>query len=187
MAKSAPDPLGDAGGDPDWYGYCLDDSVNGVDPLGLETKGTGIAGSLDGFGGSIGAGAAYVTDDNGDAGLEFYRDYGASSGWGLSGEIFHQRTNAANIDQLEGTSNKAGGKVSIPIGIRPAVGGEAIKGNGYTGKSVSMGGGAGWSPPLETHVKQEKSVIVKNPLSKFGEWYDDQIQKRINERFNSKR
>ena len=27
--------MGDAGGDPDWYGYCLDDPVNGVDPLGL--------------------------------------------------------------------------------------------------------------------------------------------------------
>ena len=32
---TAPDPLGDAGGDPDLYGYCLDDPVNGVDPLGL--------------------------------------------------------------------------------------------------------------------------------------------------------
>jgi RHS repeat-associated protein len=32
---TAPDPLRDAGGDPDWYGYCLDDPVNGVDPLGL--------------------------------------------------------------------------------------------------------------------------------------------------------
>ena len=32
---TAPDPLGDQGGDPDWYGYCLDDPVNGVDPLGL--------------------------------------------------------------------------------------------------------------------------------------------------------
>jgi hypothetical protein len=32
---TAPDPLGDAGGDLDWYGYCLDDPVNGVDPLGL--------------------------------------------------------------------------------------------------------------------------------------------------------
>jgi RHS repeat-associated protein len=29
------DPIGDAGGDPDWYGYCLDDPVNGIDPLGL--------------------------------------------------------------------------------------------------------------------------------------------------------
>ncbi|EGB15029.1 hypothetical protein DND132_1823 [Pseudodesulfovibrio mercurii] len=33
---TAPDPIGDKGGDPDWYGYCLDDPVNGVDPAGLE-------------------------------------------------------------------------------------------------------------------------------------------------------
>jgi RHS repeat-associated protein len=35
---TAPDPIGDRGGDPDWYGYCLDDPVNGVDPLGLASK-----------------------------------------------------------------------------------------------------------------------------------------------------
>lgn len=35
---TAPDPIGDKGGDPDWYGYCLDDPVNGVDPLGLASK-----------------------------------------------------------------------------------------------------------------------------------------------------
>ena len=33
---TAPDPIGDKGGDPDWYGYCLDDPVNAVDVLGLE-------------------------------------------------------------------------------------------------------------------------------------------------------
>ncbi|SOB59839.1 protein of unknown function [Pseudodesulfovibrio profundus] len=32
---TAQDPIGDAGGDNDWYGYCLDDPVNGIDPLGL--------------------------------------------------------------------------------------------------------------------------------------------------------
>jgi len=32
---TAPDPIGDAGGDPDWYGYCLDDSVNAFDANGL--------------------------------------------------------------------------------------------------------------------------------------------------------
>ncbi|MEF2231153.1 MAG: RHS repeat-associated core domain-containing protein [Pseudodesulfovibrio sp.] len=32
---TAPDPMGDAGGDPDWYGYCLDDPVNLSDPFGL--------------------------------------------------------------------------------------------------------------------------------------------------------
>jgi len=35
---TAPDPMGEAGGDPDWYGYCLDDPVNGADPLGLREK-----------------------------------------------------------------------------------------------------------------------------------------------------
>lgn len=33
---TAPDPIGDRGGDPDWYGYCLDDPVNAADPLGLK-------------------------------------------------------------------------------------------------------------------------------------------------------
>jgi uncharacterized protein RhaS with RHS repeats len=32
---TAPDPIGDRGGAPDWYGYCLDDPVNGADPAGL--------------------------------------------------------------------------------------------------------------------------------------------------------
>ena len=32
---TAPDPLGDEGGDPDWYGYCLDDPVNLIDPSGM--------------------------------------------------------------------------------------------------------------------------------------------------------
>ncbi|MGE4194195.1 MAG: RHS repeat-associated core domain-containing protein [Pseudodesulfovibrio sp.] len=32
---TAPDPIGDRGGGLDWYGYCLDDPVNGADPAGL--------------------------------------------------------------------------------------------------------------------------------------------------------
>lgn len=35
---TAPDPMGDAGGDEDWYGYCLDDPVNGVDKIGLMSR-----------------------------------------------------------------------------------------------------------------------------------------------------
>lgn len=31
----APDPIGDRGGDPDWYCYCLDDPVNNEDVTGL--------------------------------------------------------------------------------------------------------------------------------------------------------
>ena len=33
---TAKDPIGMAGGDSDWYGYCLDDPVNGNDPEGLK-------------------------------------------------------------------------------------------------------------------------------------------------------
>lgn len=33
---TALDPLGKKGGDPDWYGYCVDDPVNRVDRWGLE-------------------------------------------------------------------------------------------------------------------------------------------------------
>ncbi|MGE4294005.1 MAG: RHS repeat-associated core domain-containing protein, partial [Desulfovibrio sp.] len=38
---TAKDPIGAAGGDPDWYGYCLDDPVNGRDPEGLFKEGAG--------------------------------------------------------------------------------------------------------------------------------------------------
>ncbi|UZP66323.1 hypothetical protein N1030_11935 [Desulfovibrio mangrovi] len=37
-----PDPLGYVGGDVDVYGYCLDDPVNLVDPLGLEPGSEGV-------------------------------------------------------------------------------------------------------------------------------------------------
>ncbi|MGE4299370.1 MAG: RHS repeat domain-containing protein [Desulfovibrionaceae bacterium] len=42
MAK---DPLGLKGGDPDVYGYCLDDPVNRIDPTGMEWKGLAETGS----------------------------------------------------------------------------------------------------------------------------------------------
>lgn len=42
---TAKDPVGPAGGDPDFYRYCFDDPVNEVDPLGLFVfGGLGIAG-----------------------------------------------------------------------------------------------------------------------------------------------
>ncbi|WP_081650672.1 RHS repeat-associated core domain-containing protein [Paucidesulfovibrio longus] len=37
---TAKDPIGAAGGDSEWYGYCSDDPVNGRDPQGLETNST---------------------------------------------------------------------------------------------------------------------------------------------------
>ncbi|SNR88140.1 RHS repeat-associated core domain-containing protein [Humidesulfovibrio mexicanus] len=43
---TALDPLGDKGGDSDWYGYCVDDPVNRVDVWGLEGKKTGRGATL---------------------------------------------------------------------------------------------------------------------------------------------
>ena len=40
---TALDPLGDGGGDSDWYGYCLDDPVNLYDPRGLSSQWGGLA------------------------------------------------------------------------------------------------------------------------------------------------
>jgi len=44
-------PIGDAGGDTDWYGYCVDDPVNRVDVWGLKTFNVGVSGSATGSGG----------------------------------------------------------------------------------------------------------------------------------------
>ena len=63
---TAPDPLGDTGGDHDLYDYCIDDPVTMNDPSGLLppaiAAGLGIAGALGlGLGGSYGAAAVADT------------------------------------------------------------------------------------------------------------------------------
>ena len=59
---TAPDPLGDEGGDPDWYGYCLDDPVNGNDPLGLkgDLRKLGKIASSAAIGAGMGAARGYA-------------------------------------------------------------------------------------------------------------------------------
>jgi len=49
---TAPDPIGDKGGDPDWYGYCLDDPVNMVDYSGLAYAGNDFGPGYNGTSGS---------------------------------------------------------------------------------------------------------------------------------------
>jgi RHS repeat-associated protein len=61
---TAPDPIGDSGGDSDWYGYCLDDPVNGVDPLGLFKFGKrALSGPLSGFEG-LGSEGGWLDENN---------------------------------------------------------------------------------------------------------------------------
>ncbi|WP_319541252.1 RHS repeat-associated core domain-containing protein [uncultured Pseudodesulfovibrio sp.] len=62
---TAPDPIGDAGGDADWYGYCLDDPVNMADPSGLFAFIGPLLSGLAGATGiaTLGAGGAALTAD----------------------------------------------------------------------------------------------------------------------------
>ncbi|EGB15028.1 YD repeat protein [Pseudodesulfovibrio mercurii] len=73
---TAPDPIGDKGGDPDWYGYCLDDPVNMHDPMGLFAW-IPLAGA------AIGAGSnAYDNWDDWRSGKMSTGDYATSVGLG---------------------------------------------------------------------------------------------------------
>ena len=64
MAK---DPLGLKGGDPDVYGYCLDDPVNRVDPSGMSWEDILNAGS------AIASGCGQCRDQGGRGGDDFAR------------------------------------------------------------------------------------------------------------------
>ncbi|MBG0791889.1 MAG: RHS repeat-associated core domain-containing protein, partial [Desulfovibrionaceae bacterium] len=75
---TAPDPIGDRGGDPDWYGYCLDDPVNANDPTGLLVFllpfAAGMAGAT-----AIGATGSYMAAKAADwFGKKTDKDYGKS-------------------------------------------------------------------------------------------------------------
>ncbi|WP_097011879.1 RHS repeat-associated core domain-containing protein [Pseudodesulfovibrio profundus] len=136
---TAPDPMGDAGGDPDWYGYCLDDPVNGVDPLGLETRGLGLGLNLSGLGLTGGGSFMLSEDANGERVIEYSTEYGTTNDFGLSGTATYQKTNAENVDQLSGKSTKIGGSINIPTPIGSVGGGlEDIKGKGYEGKNMNI-------------------------------------------------
>jgi len=75
---TAPDPIGNKGGDPDWYGYCLDDPVNMHDPMGLFTW-VPVAGA------AIGAGSnAYDNWDDWRSGKMGTGDYAKSVGLGAA-------------------------------------------------------------------------------------------------------
>jgi RHS repeat-associated protein len=66
---TTPDPMGDAGGDLDWYGYCLDDPVNGVDPLGLVSEfGPGYDGTSGSGYAGVGGNNTVDSNDSGEGG-----------------------------------------------------------------------------------------------------------------------
>ncbi len=160
---TAPDPIGLAGGDEDVYGYCLDDPVNGVDPVGLETKGRDLSLSASGFGGRIEVGIGYHKDENGGQAIVPHFDYGASSEFGLSGTVTHQDTTAESVNDLGGTAMILGGGINAG-GIGGGL--ERIEADSYQGSTVYGDVSAGLPVPVDVHVTRQHSFIW-HPLG-FG-------------------
>jgi RHS repeat-associated protein len=84
---TAKDPIGFAGGDTDLYGYCLNDPVNLVDPLGLINWSAVRKGAISTFGGGVAVvtGAAVSTTGVGVVGgVPAILGGSAAFGWGVS-------------------------------------------------------------------------------------------------------
>lgn len=163
---TAKDPIGNAGGDPDWYGYCLDDPINAVDLTGLDSQGIGIGGSLSGFGAKAGGSVMISQDDNGHRVLELSSEYGASSGFGADFTGTYQRTNAESVDQISGTSGKAGASVGPPT-IPFNVGMEKVSGDGYDGENYNISYGVDLTPVSTSVTREDTTTFSLDFLDDF--------------------
>ncbi|MGE4294003.1 MAG: RHS repeat domain-containing protein [Desulfovibrio sp.] len=159
---TAKDPIGAAGGDPDWYGYCLDDPVNGRDPQGLDADCISIDGSISGFGLHGEAGGGICRDDDWNFRAMGHVDGGAGNGWGggVAGTL--TTTNADHVDKLEGPALLEGGSTPLPgkiLGGRPTIGYDKVYGSDYKGDAYSVG--VGWGTPSvpEVKVRQQNTVL----------------------------
>jgi len=155
---------------PDWYGYCLDDPVNGVDPLGLETNGLGLGAALSALGLTVGGNAMLSEDEDGERALEFSSEYGTTNDFGVGVVGTYQNTDAKSVNQLRGKSVKTGGEVSAPTPIGSVgVGLEHVKGSGYQGKNHNFSWGPnipGFKLPtklVKGSLKHEKTWTAKVP------------------------
>ncbi|MGE4505536.1 MAG: RHS repeat-associated core domain-containing protein [Desulfovibrionaceae bacterium] len=162
---TAKDPLGYAAGDPDLYGYCLDDPVNAVDPWGLDAD--CISGELNaaGFGmkGELGGGVCW--DDDGALRLMGHADAGASTGWGAGGTGTWQTTNADKVDDVGGWSFINGISQAVAPGpwkSKVTFGADKIHADKYDGEAYSVG--LGWGNPTTTdvHTQVQRTWLLGN-------------------------
>ncbi|WFS64215.1 RHS repeat-associated core domain-containing protein [Pseudodesulfovibrio thermohalotolerans] len=138
---TAPDPIGDKGGDPDWYGYCLDDPVNGVDPLGLfQIIGDGPGGRI--VGGIIG-GAITGTISGGVSMGPAGAVTGAAVGGALGGlgAVYGEIPNDLGRGSSGGGGSSNSGSSSGSSGTGS---GSGSTGGGSSSRSGGYDGGGGW-------------------------------------------
>jgi RHS repeat-associated protein len=166
---TALDPMGEKGGDKDWYGYCVNDPVNRVDMWGLWTVNAGVSGSASGFGVGGTASGSVGRDGEGNWALQGTVGAGPSAGYGASIAGFGQATNATHMDDLAGKGSQVGWNAAeIPVGefkFGPGLGVDKVTGNDYSGVEVAGNFGAG--ALFETHAYETYTWSKDLPVPDF--------------------
>lgn len=141
------------------YSYADNNSVQLIDPIGLDTFGVGLSltGGLLGLGGTLGV--SIVGDGNGGRALNLTVGGGVYLGNGISGTVDISRTNANNVSELTGSSIEVGGSAEIFGG---SGGMSGVQGSTYTGVTGSFGVGIG-TP--EGHTFE---TYTWDPIQEFG-------------------
>ncbi|SKA98520.1 hypothetical protein SAMN02745704_02929, partial [Paucidesulfovibrio gracilis DSM 16080] len=163
---TAQDPLGAAGGDPDWYGYCLDDPVNAVDKTGLDADCISIDGNASGFGfrGELGVGVCW--DDAGEIRAMGHADGGAGSGWGVGASGTWQTTDAKSVDDLAGKSMVTGAGQAIipgPGSSKVSVEADNVHSETYNGSALAVGLNLGKPSVTDVHTQMQSTKLWRIP------------------------
>jgi RHS repeat-associated protein len=142
------DPIGFADG-LNSYEYSRNNPVQFRDPLGLQSRGVGVNGSL-GLGFGVIGGATLTHVSNGDLGLQVTVGPVAVAGGTASVTLGPQFSNAQSLDDLGGwfaDLGASGGELGVLGGDLFA--GVGKNGNLIYGGQAGAGIGAKWFPPLE--------------------------------------
>lgn len=163
---TAPDPIGERGGDEDWYGYCLDDPVNLVDSTGLaaflplflagQALGTAIGGGGSLLAGLMADGTGAVAGKNQDDPLKATKGAakGATGAAAINTGIAATATGAAGLAKAAPAAAAA-----APSLIRQ--GKDAVKAVAGKGQSMAKAG-TDW---IKTNpYKVDKATRVVNDV-----------------------
>ncbi len=152
------DPIRFEGGDTNIYGYVLQNPINFIDPLGLETFGLSLNASVGwGPGGTVGVNV--VADNSGNIALQVVVGGGGDSpGASLTGNM--EYTNAKNVDALTGFGSQAG----IDVGDFVVAEFGSMQGAGYTGEYAGYGFAASPVPfGVSGYLTNTVNVFSINP------------------------
>lgn len=144
-------------------GTRVDDPVNRVDAWGLWTVNVGGTASATGFG--VGGTASTSIGRDGEGTWSWQNTVGAgpAAGYGVSGGLFGQATNATRMDDLAGEGTQVGwGVGDIPVGefkLGRVYGVDKVSGDGYDGLSGQIGIGAG-TPEVHTYKTSTSSNTI---------------------------